>query len=455
VLRRFGEASRTIAKQHGPDAGYSGELAYRQLYRITCSEPSYPVRLAAAEEIGDGGDEAINALEGLLGPYDALDQHAAQAAPGFGSFGNGRNARKPDVVPSDKEDEYEEQRRWREGLLRAWLAPRLVGSVTRPTENAQTNLEQWLEFVGAQNRASPIHHDLGLSLEIALAQGFKYAANRRRRHPQARPEARAYLVEQARTMLRSARFWFSRLTLVQALCLWSLPDNASDQRFSRGDAADPRLLVQNWVTRPDNAPEHPFVLEAGRLAVSALETRQPERFVWIDETTVAARVGSRPVRPGSRRQHNLWIPPSTGWTALHPRAQQLIADVLLLLNLAERGARPRARDRRLQSTNRHDLPPCLAGDRSSLAPSRTIGMVVTEPGSNCRAGCTFQLCPYPPKGEQPYRGELSEAFCRRQQVLANASLVRRRAPWRGAPARDIERFWKQMGRRAQPWNAGK
>jgi hypothetical protein len=451
VLRRFGEAARTIAKQRGKDAGYPGESAYRQLYRINCSEPSYPIRLVASEEIGDGGDEAFDALEGLLGPYDALDRPEAQAAPGTGNSGNGKSAREPDVVPSDKEYDYEEQRRWREGLLRAWLAPRLVGSVTRRTENARTNLEQWLEFVGAQSHASPVH-DLGLSLEIALAQGFKYAANRRRRHPQARPEARAYLAEQAREMLRGARFWFSRLTLVQALCLWSLPDNASDQRISRGDAADPRALIQHWVARPNGEPEHPFVLEAGRLAVSALETGQPERFVWIDETSVVAKVGSRPVSSGSRRQHNLWIPPSTGWTALHPRAQQLIADVLLLLNLAERGAWPSDRNRRLQRTNQHDLPPCLAGDRSLLDPTRTVGMVVTsEPGSNCKAGCTFELCPYPPKGEQPYRGELSEAFCRRQQALANASVVRRRAPWRGAPARDIEQFWKQMGRRAQLW----
>jgi hypothetical protein len=57
-------------------------------------------------------------------------------------------------------------------------------------------------------------------------------------------------------------------------------------------------------------------------------------------------------------------------------------------------------------------------------------------------------------GEKLYRGELSGAFCRRQQTLANASVVRSRAPWQGAPARDIERFWKQMGHRAQPWIAG-
>jgi hypothetical protein len=454
VLRRFGEAARTVAKQHGKEARYPGDSAYRQLYRIHCSEPSYPVRLVASEEIGDGGDEAFDALEGLLDPYDALDPRAARAARDMGDSENGRSTREPDLVPSEMEYNYEEQWRWREGLLRAWLAPLLVGSVTRRTEDARTNLEHWLQFVPAPSHTSPVH-DLGLSLEIALAQGFKYAANRRRRHPQVGPEARAYLAEKVREMLRSARFWFSRLNLVQALCLWSLPDNIRDLRTSRGDAA-PRALIQDWVTRPSGEPEHPFVLEAGRLALWALETGQPDRFVWIDETSVVAKVGSRPVNPGSRRQHNLWIPPSTGWTALHPNAQQLIADVFLLLNLAERGAWPSDRNRRLQRTNRPHLPPCLAGDRSPLDPTRTVGMVgASEPGSNCKDGCLFGLCPYPPMGEQPFRGELSEAFCRRQQALANASVVRRRAaPWRGASGRDIERFWKQMGRRARPWHVG-
>jgi hypothetical protein len=266
---------------------------------------------------------------------------------------------------------------------------------------------------------------------------------------------RRRLPQPQQTTVKDGRFWYSRLTLVQALCLWSLPDNARDERGSRGDVDDPSVLLRDWLTRPNGESEHPFVLEAGRLGVSALKTGQPERFLWIDEARVLARIGSRPVSRGSHRQHYLWISPSTGWTALHPRAQQLIADVLVLLNLAERGASFSDCDRRLERTNRIELPPCLAGDRSSLDPTRTVGMVVTsEPGSNCKAGCLFELCPYPPKGEQPFRGELSEAFCRRQQALANASVVRRRVPWRGAPARDIERFWKEMGRRAQPWSAG-
>jgi hypothetical protein len=202
---------------------------------------------------------------------------------------------------------------------------------------------------------------------------------------------------------------------------------------------------------PGGEQEHPFVVEARRLTVWALETRQPERFIWIDESGIIGRVGSRTASSDVRRRHNLWIPPSTGWTALDRRAQQLVADVLLLLNLAERGERPADRERRLERINRNDLPPCLAGDRSPLDPTRTVEMAAaSEPGSNCKDGCPFRLCPYPPKGEQPYRIGLSEAFCRRQQTLLDKRPVGRgAAPWQAALPAELKRFWQQMGQRTQ------
>ena len=331
--------------------------------------------------------------------------------------------------------------------MRAWLAPLLVGSVTENTREARKNLENWLQYVSARDggRGEPA---LRLTQEVALAQGFKLAANRRARHPYANPETRAFLVEQAREMLRDSGFWFTRLTLVHALCLWSLADGPAHP-VSRRDR-DHGTLVEHWGTF-SGQPEHPFVAEARKLAGWALETGQPERFIWIDESGVVAKIGSRPASRLSHRKHNLWIPPSTGWTALHPRAQKLIADVLLLLNLAERGE-PAVRNRRLARTNAHDLPPCLAGNRSPLDPTRTVGMAATsEPGSNCVRGCAFELCPYPPKGEQNYRAELSEAFCRRQHALMTGGSVRRRTtPWQEALPGELKQFWKQMGQRAQP-----
>jgi hypothetical protein len=445
LVRRFGEAARAIVerrRRNEPDL--TAEPAYLELYRISAAEELYPVRLAVAQEIGAGGDEALTALRGVLGPRDPLATPDERALADPDEPEQGKGGREPTV--EDTSEEHSEDQEWREKVTRAWLAPLLLGSAssTRARNVARKNLERWLEFVAATDRA-PGEPDLRLSLEIALAQGFKHAANRRDQHPHAHQEARIYLVEQAREMLRGVTFWFTRLTLVHALCLWVLSDGG--QAPGGGRDADHTALVDRWATRPDGGPEHPFVLEARKLAAWALETGQPERFIWIDESGILARVGSWSAGLTSRRKHNLWIPPSAGWTALHPRAQQLVADVLLLLNLAERGPRPSDRTARLRRTDRDHLPPCLVGDRTPLDPTRTVGTAASSmPGSHCQPGCLFELCPYPPKGEKSYRVELSEAFCRRQQALVSRGAVRRKtAPWQEALPGELRRFWAQMG----------
>lgn len=439
LVRRFGDAARNVV------ALRRGEPAYRQLYAIGCLESSYPIRVAAAQEIGGGGDKAFAVLEGVVGPPDG--QVATPAEGGW------RPAR-PSVLARQPQHPDDENRRWRKELMQAWLAPLLVGSVSERGQDARRHLEKWLEFVGAKDLGR--NEDLRLSLEIALAQGFKHAANRRRSHASTYAHDGGYLFEQTRTMLRGARFWFSRLTLVHALCLWSLSDDTGRQRSTRRHIVDLEARVKHWLAAPDGRPEHPFVAEAGKLVVLALVTGEPERFIWIDESGVLGRVGSLPTSRESRRKHNLWIPPSTGWTALDRQAQQLVADVLLLLNLAERGDQPSDRERRLRRANRNELPPCLAGGRSRLAVDRTAGMATTsQPGSNCAPGCRFELCPYPAKGERYYRVELTEAFCRRQRMLVSKRGVWRRAgavagPWQGGRPRALAQFWKQMEERTQP-----
>ena len=348
--------------------------------------------------------------------------------------------------------------------MRAWLVPLLVGSATSDEGRACARdlLQSWLDFIHEQHHRTG-RERFGLSFEIALAQGFKHAANRRREHPHAPEKARAYLAEQTQEMLAECDFWFTRLTLLHAMTLWHLPDGA-EQRPGGEPNPDYKALVAHWcgmedLRRRERHNEHPFVEEAGRLAVRALETGQPERYIWIDESGIVSTVGSSPARPGRRRKHNLWIPPSTGWTALNARAQQLVADVLLLLNLAERGeSRVRDRDLRLQRTNKNYLPPCIAEDRSPLKPNRPLGMPAeSAPGSGCRAECQFGLCPYPSKGPQPHRQELTEAFCRRQQrLLAPGSLRARAAPWQEESSRRLRRFWRELGEpvpRAEPEGA--
>jgi hypothetical protein len=448
LVRRFGEAARIISEQRRRDPAYLTQAAYVDFYRISCSESSHMIRLQGAKEIGIGGDEAFDALKNVLGPYDD-DGSPYMQAEGRQKRGKRRAASKLDVARRASGDEHIAARR--KMTFRAWLAPLLVGSVTAFGREARANLERWLQFVREEAPSGP-EPDLRVPLEIALAQGFKYAANRRPQDPYAQSDTRAYLAERAGEVLEHSSSWFSQLTLVHALCLWAVADG-TEQQAARRIYSDDHAALKSWGDFPLGRPKHPFVAEALKLAKKALKTRQPERFIWIDESETIGRIGSGSAGQRSPRNHHLWVSPSTGWTALDPLAQELLADVYLLLNLTEHGMLRSDRDRRLQRTNWNYLPPCLAGDRSPLDPARTTGMVdLSEPGSNCGRGCPFQLCPYPPQGAT-YLVELSESFCRRQALISAPSVWRKSASWR-TPGRSLVLFWNQMGERAANVNVG-
>ena len=164
------------------------------------------------------------------------------------------------------------------------------------------------------------------------------------------------------------------------------------------------------------------------------------------------KAGSRPGRGGRHSLRSLWIEPSAGWLALAPRAQQLVADVLILLNLAERGDAGRERAERLEQINASELPYCLTDERRDhLRPARTVGVTQAMPSETCKGGCPVNLCPYPPKGEQPYRAELPEAFCRNQRAMLTPRhiLGGRRAPWQDASRPELRQFWIEMEERAR------
>ncbi|MET9800128.1 hypothetical protein [Streptomyces sp. NPDC006368] len=478
LVSRFGDAMRGVARRR------TLVPAYLELFEIARLEPSYPIRVAIAQEIGAGGDSAFAVLQARLrGPEldrdermerdpdwmlelwgaqepeaeaDAQEEHRghlrAEGDRGHtpGELREREQRRREERRREESEREGEEQQ-WRDNTMCAWLVPLLVGSVTtqRHQNTPYEFLEGWVRRVGAPDGSGA--PALDLTVEVALAQGFKYAANRRHRHPHAHAEAREYLSGQAWDMLKRTRFWFSRLTLLHALTLWDLPDGVTVTRPAQGQGSDPAEQVRQWLALPDGKEQHPFVEEAAQLCVWALETGQPERFLWIDESGVAAHVGSQTAPRGEARKHQLWIPPSTGWSTLHPRAQQLLADVLLLLNLAERGDWPKDRLRRLRHTARPDLPPCLTRDRSPLDPGRTVVRTAgSQAGSNCRDDCAFELCPYPPKGLDGHRVELSEAFCRAQSSLLSRSFLHPQAPWqRRTDVAELRRFWERMGQRAQ------
>ncbi|HEV2243614.1 MAG TPA: NACHT domain-containing protein [Streptosporangiaceae bacterium] len=452
LVSRFGDAARRIddRRQHGEA---SLELpAYRQLYEIACLERSYPVKLAAAQEIGVGGDSAYQELSAVLAaPCPICHSERAER------LARAEVAASRSAISSSVEK-----------IISAWLAPMLVGSVgatgsaqsAELADQAQADLDQWLRHIGRYGRRSG-EEDLDITLEIGIAQGFKYAANRRPANPDTRQELRMHLAEQALEMLKGTEYWFSQLTLIQALCLLSLSDEARHPANKHG--AKPEAIVQHWLdvagrdaTDPNPhtgvpGEPHPFVREAAQLAVLALKTGFPQRYLWIDESGVVGKVGSRKTSDATTyRKHRLWIPPSAGWTALNGRAQQLVADVLLLLNLADRGDQPPDSERRLKRSNRHDLPPCITRYRPSLDPGLTVGTATSSaPGTSCVDGCPFELCPYPPKGTQS-RMEMSEAFCRRQQMLlTRRSLGRRRAPWQEMRHGQLINFWAEMADRAR------
>ncbi|WP_116209497.1 ATP-binding protein [Streptomyces olivoreticuli] len=489
VVHRVGDVLRAIGarSEKQPDGPAP---AYAPFFEIAENEPSYPIRLAIAQEIGAGGDNAFDVLRTMFplpenGPPEENDPWVQYETALREQLHAEHRTREEDLrspVSGDqahkqykehkKESDEQRSRIWRRFTMRAWLVPMMVGSVGDKHRNqAKERLRLWLAHLEPEHSASQ-RADLPLSLEIALAQGFKSAANRRERHPHTHEEPREYLVEEAEAMLTHARFWYSQLTLIHALCLWELRDGTSRPSAK----ADPTQSVKRWLAlagskqdpvarHPDDRTRrgerlHPFVAEAAGLAVLALESGHPERFIWIDEMGVMNNIGSSPADPGVYRRHTLWIPPSVGWSTLHPRAQQLLADVLLLLNLVQRSGRPEELEARLARADRCVLPPCLDRDREPLRPRRTVGMAEdAPPGSTCARDCPFELCPYPAMGEQP-RAEMREAFCRQQQALLRpyrrvgvmgplSWMRRRRAPWHRMTCSELHRFWEDMAARSR------
>ncbi|MCC3778452.1 ATP-binding protein [Streptomyces sp. UNOB3_S3] len=522
--RTLDEAKLRAVKQLGAALRTAGRTInttplYLQMLELGVAETSYSIRLAVAQECGNGGDLAFGVIRKWIGDinrdpleeYEAkIEEFRAEKRERLDKWaGRMQNASattaSPRGSPEDgRDDELNRERRdilenyrkqrekwWREFVMRCWMLPMLLGSVSEDLrEEARNRLNVWLRHLDpAYTRGVP---DLPMSMECALAQGFKYAANRRKRHLYTDPGGRKDLIRQAETMLRRTRCWYAQLSLLQALCLWELPDSAARHRgnafrdprrdggraapgTSSPDGTRPTTAVQTvrrWLAmagtdhaaaagkptgrRAARLPLHPFVAETGDLVALALETRRPERYLWIDEKGVADTIGSRAGGSQSYRKHHLWIPPSVGWSTLDARAQCLVADVLVMLNLIERDGQPDEVEDRLNRSQQPamPLPPCITTDRRALCPELKAGTSGPPvPGSTCLANCPFQFCPYPPRGTRS-RAEIREPFCRQQQALLPGRLRRlprlthRRTPdWVGMGAPELHGFWEDMAHR--------
>src|SRR5258708_3549921 len=259
LVSRFGEALHMLAA--GRHECPAGGLGYAQLYGICLMESSYRIRLAAAQEIGRGGAVAFGEIGSALAkPGQVDDGSRAGQQEGAGNKdqggqqkgGGNKNQESRSAVnghaaggaPAEGEAQWAQQ-------VSAWLAPLLIVSGDAadgehgpgsPYQGAQGNLDQWLRIVRLGERSGA---RLTISQEIALAQGFKYAANRRYGRIHSRPAVLGYLQQEALEMLKHTRYWFSQLTLIQALCLWEI--QAGEPAPSRQQQWNPDAILNHWL----------------------------------------------------------------------------------------------------------------------------------------------------------------------------------------------------------------
>jgi hypothetical protein len=484
MMQQCGAATRRVARNHGHGS------TYRAMIEIGCIEPDYHVRSEIAEQVGTGGVKAFNALRDVISgcvnivrsdppPEPSEGRPNGQRSRGERTPFRGERQRNAWLQVEQRQHQRDERKRadeeaqgergrWYHSSMRAWQLPMLVdsaamtghsGSPWHDLESLISDATKGTELRRAVGRPgeAPLANGERHGLSLALAQGFKYAANRRL-SPQSNQEGREFLIKQAEELLKQSTFWYTRLTLLQALTLWALPDDVTGPHQIRGKGADPKGQVKEWLALREGQREHPLVKAGGKLAVRALQTRRPERFLWIDDADMASRIGTEVSAPGVPRFHNLWIPPSTGWSSLDPAAQQLLADVLLLLVLGERGYRPKDLFRVLERVSESPkLPSCLSRDRSRLDPVRAVD-AAAQPGDNCADDCGMKMCPYPGKAEKGLRLEFNEIFCLHQRDMLRAwqrrswlyLRFRRESPWqRKVPVAGMRRFWDEMGERAR------
>ena len=484
VVEQCAAAARRVATDK------EREPAYSELFKIACIEPDHRVRIAIARQIGIGGEQAYRGLfddmkeklknnqkpENIMrGNGDDQQIWFPREEPSLDSGWGPREHHAWQRKQQKKQAQFErgcvarevddENKDWFTNVMQAWLLPMLVESadMTGHKGSPWDDLEELINEATGVNvlpqGGDETHRYDGKNCAkgMVLAQGFKYAANRRLT-PRSNQKAREFLIKKAEELLKRSTLWYTRLTLLQALTLWALPDDVSGPQRIRGHGADPKGKVDEWLRMGPGYKEHPLVKEAGRLAVRALQTRRPERFIWIDEASVVSQIGTEVGAPGEPRLHNLWITPSTGWSSLDFKAQQLLADVLLLLVLGERDSRPKDLFRLLERFSRKqpNLPSCLSRDRTRLDPVRAVESDV-QPGDYCRDDCELRMCPYPVKAKN-LRVEFNELFCLHQRAMLRAWQphswlylhFRREAAWqRQVPVMGMRRFWDAMGERAR------
>jgi hypothetical protein len=461
---------------------------YEALWQICCTERKYRVRMYAARKLGEGGLAAYEAVgahlheisrvaletKGKLPEREAAareleDLIHAPSSVGFDRqpdrayallglllpqlFQSVRGEPDPPDVEHLEEDAAHLESDAREtsehpsvvaahmkaaaGHVRgAASAARDAGDDAR--ERAIDNLRELLKKWVAAAAAGTLYR----TSEVALAQGFKQAANRR--GDETSYEARQFLSREAERLLEGKTFWFTRMAVIQALTLWLLSEPGGGTARSK----DACRKIDRWRLQSG----HPFVEEAAELCDQAIRTGKPAPYIWIEEVDVVAKIGPSAafvnrVKDQKQLDSRRWIPGAAGWNTLVPSAQQLVADVLVVLNLADRGRSTDEREENLDRVANHDLPPCVRHrrGREHLRVDRPLDDPgAAGPGSTCHSDCEIKLCPYPALGEELEREELGEAFCRLQQVLLRGRVPGRIPSWTREKSSGLREFWSAM-----------
>jgi hypothetical protein len=321
----------------------------------------------------------------------------------------------------------------------AWILPRLRTRMRSLGDNELSALvTRHLETLVELEEAS-VTSEKGL--EASLAQGFKadaYAhardgvggsavlpamlapagakstddssrteyANERLADPEERLRYAKERRKEALEQLERAGFWYSQLNLVHTIALWET-------------YIDPSRRPGPTTSLLDRDKCHPFVWVAAELCDTgiheAAKRREPDlirRYVWRDESEVVAR------RPNNQ---------------LEPEAVQLVGDIVLLLNMNERGTE----GQRQRFAEQNHLPHCMGASH-----------LRKELFEDCAPQCDFELCPYDPLSGQPSaHREISRAFCAHQRRNARWRTARR---WKSDIADDgLSGLWLKLESRAK------
>jgi hypothetical protein len=355
------EKLATIPRLGRLDVPWSWQFLYQQTNDI-----DYAVRWAAAGTIVEGGADAYRVLQPQISKLMAY----ATATP-----------------PESWQDPH-----LHHIAVLGWILPSLSAAIEDPT---QEELRSHVRALIGPAIVRP-------TVEASFAQGFKMAAIR---NPHGGIDPLEF------TLLASARYWYSGVVILQAMCIRCIDDEPDQQ------------ALQLFRERATRSGEHPFVRAAARLCRRAVEAGTYTPYVWVDDTATTTRSG----------------------TALDQDAAQLVADIVLLLNLTEQGDRDQQL-RRLESTSGFErLPACLGSSRTR-----------TELDEPCPGPpiCPFELCPYPAQAAAAVcRGALGQAFCQHQSRLVHQRRFMRRrliAAWQHMNSRAAVEFWERMADRARP-----